>query len=53
MSKDKMPHCKATLSYGSAWVAGRQRCSKTAVGEEGLCGTHLRQLQRREERKSR
>lgn len=47
-----MPRCKATLSYGSVWVAARQRCSKRAVGEEGLCGTHLRQLRLREERKA-
>lgn len=49
MSKKEMPRCKAKVSYGSVWDAGRRQCSNRATGEEGLCGTHLRQLQRREE----
>lgn len=42
--------CKSKVAYGSVWDAGRRRCSKNAIGEEGVCGTHLRVLRRREER---
>lgn len=52
MTTNKMPQCKAKLSYGGAWVVGRKRCSKRAAGEEGLCRTHLNQLQRREEERN-
>lgn len=52
MSNLSMPRCKAKVSYGSVWDVGRRQCGNRAVGEEGLCGTHLRQLRRREERNS-
>lgn len=45
------PRCQARLSYGSAWVAGRQQCGNASVGDDVLCGTHRRQYDKRDARR--
>lgn len=40
--------CKALVSYGNTWTAGRKRCTKNTTHPSGLCGTHRKQEERRE-----